>query len=87
MNAPRFVQAWHGFIGAGGELSATGGKRVTVGVTAEGAIHLTGEALADGAPLGAAAADHLAGALASASATARAMAARAPRGNAGPRPE
>jgi hypothetical protein len=41
----KFTQAWHAFIGDDGALVPHGGKRLTIGLAADGAVYLTGEAL------------------------------------------
>lgn len=41
----KFVRAWHAFIGADGALVPHGGRRLTIGRAADGAVYLTGEAL------------------------------------------
>jgi hypothetical protein len=46
----KFAEAWHLSVGDDGQLSGHGGKRLTVGVTRDGAVHLTGD-YAEGARL------------------------------------
>lgn len=59
------------WVDASGALAGSGGRRITVGVTADGAVYLGGDADGEGMALGADAAEHLGAMFRAASATAR----------------